>query len=871
MSSRLTATGAALGYVCANDSPYGAVGDCLIFTANGTGTGGSITTGTTALTVAGASFVSTDVGKAIVVDGAAANGSVLETTIASVTSGTAVTLSVAASATAANRTVYYGTNNAAAFGAALDAAVTAGKTLLVRDGGDYLVGAIAKNYPNQHVALAFAEGVDIRWIPSHPSWFSLDLSGQYGGVSHLGSGPWTGVTTTAITTDVGAGINTATGAGYPLITAASGISALGVAPGDLLLVGSNHPTWSPDSMFKLDGALIEVLTVDSDHQVTPKEFFYPDVYGSTTAFTVANGATLIKITPMTGVHLNNLTFFNPIIQTNPATVGPTNGFVRLSCARNVRVDNFRGRGAAGANIVTRFCHTMTAEGVSEAAEYSLYSGLVVGGTSYQRFAYGVIVGAGCAHAKVSWQDTRSGSAVDTSGEDTVGASNLYGYCYDVNFLNVVSDSSPTNGFAAHPGARGVRFKNCTVTNSRGTSAQIRCADWEMDGCYLEASAGSHLALFNRVENGVMRGCTLRKSGNSTNTGTTQLAAGSSASYLLGHGIAISTDSAAVIAAASISSMTAVGTLVTVTLTGTVASVAPWLSSGYTIDVAGATPATYNVTNAAVSAVSGSTFQYTAGSAPGGNATVLPTITQDFGSGLVPACNNIQFIDNTIDDCTHNAIRVGSTTNDLIISGGSLRNYGKNGAAAENYGVAFKGGVSTRARLKGLVFDDSQATVTSDRPYALNGGTAVDSSVDHCVSRNVLRAPSGSTALRDVTNAWGQGSSARVLLTDGVKYAANATGAVALDAAWGRTLALTLTGNVTLGVPVNPQMADGAPLRLVLIQDATGARTVTWNAIFKFAGGTAPVQTATAGKRDIYTLEYSIADSLWYCTAVVQNL
>ena len=59
--------------------------------------------------------------------------------------------------------------------------------------------------------------------------------------------------------------------------------------------------------------------------------------------------------------------------------------------------------------------------------------------------------------------------------------------------------------------------------------------------------------------------------------------------------------------------------------------------------------------------------------------------------------------------------------------------------------------------------------------------------------------------------------------------------------------LTLTANTTLTLN-NP--ITGAVYTLVLIQDGTGSRTVTWPGSVQWQGGSAPTLTATAGKADI---------------------
>ena len=67
---------------------------------------------------------------------------------------------------------------------------------------------------------------------------------------------------------------------------------------------------------------------------------------------------------------------------------------------------------------------------------------------------------------------------------------------------------------------------------------------------------------------------------------------------------------------------------------------------------------------------------------------------------------------------------------------------------------------------------------------------------------------------------------------------------------GNVQIVTLTGTVTFAAPSN--LKDGAIYTLMVKQDGTGSRTATWNAVFKWPGGTAPVLTTTANAVDIFT-------------------
>ena len=62
------------------------------------------------------------------------------------------------------------------------------------------------------------------------------------------------------------------------------------------------------------------------------------------------------------------------------------------------------------------------------------------------------------------------------------------------------------------------------------------------------------------------------------------------------------------------------------------------------------------------------------------------------------------------------------------------------------------------------------------------------------------------------------------------------------------------GNITIAAPVNAR--SGLLMDITIIQDGVGSRTVTWNAIFHFAGATAPTLTTTASRRDSFRFLYN---------------
>jgi hypothetical protein len=66
--------------------------------------------------------------------------------------------------------------------------------------------------------------------------------------------------------------------------------------------------------------------------------------------------------------------------------------------------------------------------------------------------------------------------------------------------------------------------------------------------------------------------------------------------------------------------------------------------------------------------------------------------------------------------------------------------------------------------------------------------------------------------------------------------------------------VTLGGNRTLAAPTNG--STGQFCSLNVIQDGTGSRTLTWNAVFEFKDDTAPTLTTTGGKGDIFVFRYN---------------
>ena len=66
--------------------------------------------------------------------------------------------------------------------------------------------------------------------------------------------------------------------------------------------------------------------------------------------------------------------------------------------------------------------------------------------------------------------------------------------------------------------------------------------------------------------------------------------------------------------------------------------------------------------------------------------------------------------------------------------------------------------------------------------------------------------------------------------------------------------VTLAGNRTLNAPTNP--TTGQFITILIIQDGSGSRTLSFNAIYEFKDDTAPTLTTTASKGDVFVFRYN---------------
>lgn len=92
--------------------------------------------------------------------------------------------------------------------------------------------------------------------------------------------------------------------------------------------------------------------------------------------------------------------------------------------------------------------------------------------------------------------------------------------------------------------------------------------------------------------------------------------------------------------------------------------------------------------------------------------------------------------------------------------------------------------------------------------------------------------------------------------------------IAVDFGAGVNFGVTLAGNRTLGAPSNVKAGQTGALRIA--QDGTGSRTLSYNLVYKWAGGAACTLSTTASAVDyLFYFAYSSSEILLSCMKSVQ--
>lgn len=127
-------------------------------------------------------------------------------------------------------------------------------------------------------------------------------------------------------------------------------------------------------------------------------------------------------------------------------------------------------------------------------------------------------------------------------------------------------------------------------------------------------------------------------------------------------------------------------------------------------------------------------------------------------------------------------------------------------------------------------------------------------------------------------ATGSGTAGRVIINGPAKLGPFAetfaspsisAGTLTLDLTTANTFSVSLNQNITTLNINNPQASSAHGFSIIFTADGT-LRTITWPGSVKWAGGTAPTMTATAGKVDILTFFTVDGGTNWYGVVSGQN-
>lgn len=218
---------------------------------------------------------------------------------------------------------------------------------------------------------------------------------------------------------------------------------------------------------------------------------------------------------------------------------------------------------------------------------------------------------------------------------------------------------------------------------------------------------------------------------------------------------------------------------------------------------------------------------------------------------------------------------GQTANALEIN-----SYG--GSGGDKFKVASDGSVTIGGNSlryggsSGPLFQWNGSNVQLDRDFTVVAKMAVEAGATNSVIRlgpwpytaGVGYSTSGTVEVNNGTTGTYRDLKLRHLIATGQAYCPQQTLTDAASISWDLdtqpSAVVTLADNRTLAAPTNQKA--GATYILIVKQDATGSRTLTFDAVYKFAGGTAPTLTTTANAVDILTF---VSDGT-YMYGVAQN-
>ena len=202
----------------------------------------------------------------------------------------------------------------------------------------------------------------------------------------------------------------------------------------------------------------------------------------------------------------------------------------------------------------------------------------------------------------------------------------------------------------------------------------------------------------------------------------------------------------------------------------------------------------------------------------------------------------------------NGLEVGNNTT-IHVTANSSGLYG-NGAGVTSVDAATVGG-NTAATLRAFSSNATNITTGTLNNARLPSAISVTSLSGNGAGITSINATSISTGTLNNARLPSTISVSTLTVTGSVSIAqANVVNITLTDAstinwntALGQIATVTLGGNRTVAAPTNLKVGTYI---LHVIQDGTGNRTLTWNSVFKWTGGFAPVLSTAANARDVFS-------------------
>jgi Head binding len=226
---------------------------------------------------------------------------------------------------------------------------------------------------------------------------------------------------------------------------------------------------------------------------------------------------------------------------------------------------------------------------------------------------------------------------------------------------------------------------------------------------------------------------------------------------------------------------------------------------------------------------------------------------------------------------------GSPARLFVNSDYSIRVNDKNGA------LVFSAATST-GTTGTVVTTDGTQTLTNKTLVAPVLGTPASGTLTNCVGLPVstgltgagsgvltfLATPSSANLRSALTDETGTGAAvfATAPTIAGATFTGNAqttpvvvifsATAMAIDCALSNVFTIAMTANVTTAMTFS-NLKDGQTINVFITQDATGSRTMTWPASFKWPGASAGVLSTGANDVDLLVATYRAATGFWYAS------